>query len=336
MYRTVQTILHPLLGTLLLTLLAAGAGFAAEAAAPAALQLLPAVPTPAATRAMILDSAVAGTRLVAVGDHGIVLLSDDGGKTFRQAKAVPVRSTLTSVCFADAKNGWAVGHWGVILATVDGGESWQLQRSDLQVDQPLFSVCFRDPQHGFAVGLWSLLLTTADGGRSWQTVTLPPPPGSSRADLNLQCIFTSAKGSLLITGEQGTVLRSADGGTTWSYVETGYRGSFWTGLALRDGTLLVAGLRGTIYRSGDDGRSWQEVDSGVKSSITALAESGRRVVAVGLDGTVLQSGNDGATFTGTQRDDRIPFTTLAVTGTGSLVAFSKGGVVADFTLAATH
>src|SRR3974377_2305862 len=90
----------------------------------------PAVITSAAPKAMMLGCARAGKRLVAVGDHGIVLLSDDDGTRVRQAKAVAVGSTLTSVSFADEKYGWAVGQWGVIVATVDGGETWQLQRSD--------------------------------------------------------------------------------------------------------------------------------------------------------------------------------------------------------------
>src|SRR5438105_8021391 len=54
----------------------------------------------------------AGNRLVMVGEHGIVLLSDDGGRSFRQARALPIQSTLTAVYFADSTHGWSVGQWG--------------------------------------------------------------------------------------------------------------------------------------------------------------------------------------------------------------------------------
>ncbi|MFU0418243.1 WD40/YVTN/BNR-like repeat-containing protein, partial [Acinetobacter baumannii] len=91
---------------------------------------------------MLLDATRAGKRVVAVGEHGIVLLSDDEGKTYRQARTVPVSATLSAVSFADEKHGWAVGQWGVILATSDGGETWVKQRMDTAVDQPLFSVVF--------------------------------------------------------------------------------------------------------------------------------------------------------------------------------------------------
>ena len=68
----------------------------------------------------------AGDRLVAVGQRGHVVVSSDGGATWKQAQ-VPVSSDLVAVYFVDAKQGWAVGHDGVILHTADGGEYWELQ-----------------------------------------------------------------------------------------------------------------------------------------------------------------------------------------------------------------
>ncbi len=318
-----------------LALLVASPAAAGPGAAPdgAALNLQPAEPTSAATKAMMLSVARAGKRLVAVGDHGIVLLSDDDGATFRQARSVPVRSTLTAVCFSGDKFGWAVGHWGVVLRTDDAGESWKVQRADTSVDQPLFSVYFKDAVHGWAVGLWSLMLTTADGGQSWTPVRLPAPPGGGKADRNLLKIFADRRGTLFVAAEQGAVLRSTDG-ERWEYVDTGYRGTLWTGLALSNGTVLVGGLRGTIYRSDDGGTSWRESKTDLKSSITDIEEAGGKVFAVGLDGAAFESDDGGATFKSSQREDRLPFTALAVAGTGRLVKFSKQGLVEDTPAAA--
>ncbi|ODV41971.1 hypothetical protein AWV79_31155 [Cupriavidus sp. UYMMa02A] len=92
-------------------------------------------PQAAKTPAMIPDKAaslvrlsvtLAGERLVSAGERGVILLSDDNGKTWRQAK-VPVSAALTRVRFVDSRNGWAVGHGGVVLATRDAGETWQKQ-----------------------------------------------------------------------------------------------------------------------------------------------------------------------------------------------------------------
>jgi len=316
---------------LALALLAVQPAVAGEGGAALALQ--PAEVTSAASKAMMLSAARAGRRLVAVGDRGVVLLSDDDGGSFRQARLVPVRSTLTAVCFSGEKTGWAVGHWGVVLRTDDAGETWKVQRSDTSVDQPLFSVHFQEAERGWAVGLWSLMLRTADGGRSWAPVRLPAPPGGRKGDRNLLKIFADRAGTLFVAAEQGAVLRSKDG-ERWSYLDTGYKGSFWTGMALGNGTLLVGGLRGTIYHSTDGGDSWRESKNDLKSSITDFGEAGGKVLAVGLDGASYESDDGGATFRSSQREDRLPFTALAVAASGRLVKFSKQGLVEDAPAAA--
>jgi photosystem II stability/assembly factor-like uncharacterized protein len=306
-------------------LLAAGIARAEGAAAPA-LKPQPAVPTAYAGEATILGATHAGARIVGVGDYGVVLLSDDHGKTFRQARAVPVSSTLTGVSFVDAQDGWAVGHWGVILHTADGGETWTVQRGDTNEDRPLFAVHFFDAREGIAVGLWSLVLATHDGGAHWEQVTLPAPPGGGRADRNLMAAFADAQGTLFVAAERGLVLRTKDRGRTWDYLDTGYKGSFWTGTALRDGTLLVGGLRGSMYRSTDGGAHWQAVDSGAKSSLTGIVQtSDGNVEAVGLDGTMLDSGDAGATFKARQRGDRLSLTSVNAEA-GRVIRFSRRGV----------
>ncbi|WP_084545092.1 YCF48-related protein [Derxia gummosa] len=299
-------------------------GATAEPANTGAGADLPARRGPDALRSMLLGSARAGARIVAVGERGVVLLSDDEGASFRQARAVPVRATLTAVSFADGRHGWAVGHDGVIVATADGGETWTLQRRDTTVDQPLFSVLFTDANTGWACGLWSLLLRTTDGGKTWRTVNLPVPEGAKRADRNLYRLFADAKGGLHIAAERGTVLTSADAGASWRYLDTGYRGSLWAGAALDDGTLVVAGLRGNLRRSTDGGRSWQAVETGVRSSITDLVADGKRLQATALDGITLDSNDGGASFTHAQRDDRMALTTL-VAGRDGAVVFGRGG-----------
>ncbi|PRC91987.1 WD40/YVTN/BNR-like repeat-containing protein [Solimicrobium silvestre] len=284
-----------------------------------------------ATSVKMLAATRAGKRIVAVGDYGVVLLSDDEGKSFHQAKSVPVSSTLTSVTFTDANNGWAVGHWGAILKTADGGQSWVLQRSDFAVDQPLFSVYFKNANEGWAVGLWSLMLHTADGGASWSVVSLPPPAGAKKADRNLYAIFGDAKSCLYATSEQGRVLHSEDAGATWEYAETGYSGSLWTGLNLADGALLVGGLRGTIYRSDDGGKSWQVSKTNLKSSVTNMTQrADKSIVAVGLDGLNMISVDGGVSFVGKQRQDRAALTAVIETQTPSgMQLFSSLGPVGE-------
>jgi photosystem II stability/assembly factor-like uncharacterized protein len=278
------------------------------------------------THAGMLAVTAAGARIVAVGDHGTVLLSDDAGRTYRQAREVPTRVLLTSVCFIDDQQGWAVGHWGVVLHTQDGGETWKLLRQDTAVDQPLFSVYFTDRSNGLAVGLWSLTLRTTDGGLSWTPIKMPPLPGGDEAGPSLFQIFRSRDGALFIAAEQGAVFRSNDAGLSWKLLKTGSHGSFWSGVGLPDGSVLVAGLNGKVLRSNDDGETWVDVETGVNSSITALTQTADGgVLGVGLEGAVIDS-RDGVHFTAHPRADRAALTAALGSPRGPRL-FSMAGVV---------
>src|SRR3977135_3294331 len=100
-----------MLRSVVVALLLSGAALAAPPADP--LQV-PALPSRLAASSPLFAIARAGTRLVAVGQRGHVLLSDDDGTSWRQA-AVPVSVDLTAVHFASPQRGWAVGHDGAIL-----------------------------------------------------------------------------------------------------------------------------------------------------------------------------------------------------------------------------
>ncbi|MCY4757143.1 YCF48-related protein [Pelomonas aquatica] len=304
------------------------ASAANEPAGSPLLELRPNAQPPAIARSLLLGLTRAGSRVVAVGEQGLIELSDDDGKTFRAAKSVPVQVTLTAVHFADASHGWAVGHLGVILATTDGGETWTLQRQDVGKDQPLLSVFFLDGKRGIAVGLWSLLLTTEDGGGTWSPVKVPPPAGASRADRNLFHAFGDAQGQLYVTSESGQVLRSTDGGHQWSYLATGYNGSLWAGTALPNGALVVGGLRGSLFRSDDHGATWRALPLEEKRSITSLVGDGTGgVYGAGIDGLFLRSA-DGIAFSSSRLPGRPTLTAVLVTTGGGALLISSTGPVA--------
>ena len=308
---------------ILFVLRAAGEATAAEPLHWPSLQ--PAQRVANAAEAPLLATALAGKRVVAVGDHGVVLLSDDGAN-FRQAKSVPVRAMLTTVQFLDARRGYAAGHDGVVLGTQDGGETWSLLRATPGVEQPVLSLYFDSVEHGFAVGLYGWAIETRDGGRTWAERHIAT---GDDADRHLYHVFASRQGTLLVAGEAGALYRSSDGGATWSVAAVGGKGSLWYGTALADGTLLVCGMRGHLYRSRDDGQSWQEVRTHSTQSLTGIAQmADRSVVVAGMSGTVLRSIDGGATFAPAQRPGREPITAVIAAGAKPPVFLSLAGLVA--------
>jgi photosystem II stability/assembly factor-like uncharacterized protein len=275
------------------------------AAAPVADALdRPAVPVRAPQRAVLLAAAQAGARIVALGERGIIAISDDQGLNWRQA-SVPTSVTLTALRFADARRGWAVGHGGVVLATEDGGEHWTRQldgRRAAQLvleaaraggnakamaeaerlvadgaDKPLLELLLLGPERLLVVGAYGLALASEDGGRSWHSwlPRLPNPKG-----LHLYAARQRGQ-TLLLAGEQGLALLSTDGGLSFSPLHTPYQGSFFSAELLGERDLLLAGLRGTALRSVDGGESWSAVAVPMPASIiaTTLSAEGRLLAA---------------------------------------------------------
>jgi photosystem II stability/assembly factor-like uncharacterized protein len=262
----------------------------------------PALSARVAQHTVLMALASAGNRLVAAGERGIILLSDDAGRGWRQAK-VPVSVSLTAVSFPTPRHGWAVGHYGVVLHSEDGGETWVRQMDGVVAaklalesaqarasragaadasaqrllteamqleadgpDKPFLDVHFENERSGFIVGAYNLMLRTEDGGRSWRY-------WGDRLDnpkSNHIYAIRAAGGDIYVAGEQGLLARSADGGKTFVRLEPPYKGSYFALAAFASGDLVVAGLRGNAFRSADRGASWRKIELPAPVSVSAL------------------------------------------------------------------
>ena len=247
----------------------------------------PAVQARLAPESLLIDGASAGSRLVVVGERGHVLVSDDGGSSWKQAR-VPVRALLTAVHMRDERLGWAVGHDALILRTEDGGLTWKVAHYAPEEERPLLDVWFRDERNGFAVGAYGYFLATSDGGRTWKPRTI------DKDDFHLNAIVPAGAGRLFIAGEAGAIYRSDDGGSTWRKLPSPYSGSWFSALALDADRLLLFGLRGSMYRSGDGGESWTRVRTSTKAALTgALLVKPGLLLVTGLEGALLVSRDGG-------------------------------------------
>jgi photosystem II stability/assembly factor-like uncharacterized protein len=109
---------------------------------------------------------------VAVGYHGSVYFTQDGGETWHKGNTGTQR-LLYSVSMADSRHGWAVGQSGTILRTSDGGRTWELQ-PNRKADEGshLFGVHAIDEKTAWAVGEWGTRIVTHDGGATWEDRSL--------------------------------------------------------------------------------------------------------------------------------------------------------------------
>lgn len=205
----------------------------------------PSVFAPRAASGLLLGVARAGSGYVAVGQRGVVLLSDDGA-TWKQVP-VPADATLNRVRFVDDQRGWAVGYDGTILATEDGGKTWALLQFDAEWGRAYYDVHFSDAQNGFVLGGNGRLWRTSDGGRNWEPIESPV----FEEQPNLYNMVRLANGTLLITGERGMIARSTDDGMTWVQLKSPYTGSFFGSVAVGETGVVMFGLRGNAFHAAD-------------------------------------------------------------------------------------
>lgn len=329
-------------------------------------------PSPFSYRAsdgLLLDIAKAGKRLVAVGDQGRILVSDDQGKQWRQVTS-PVSVLLTAVYFIDAQNGWAVGHDGIVVHTKDAGETWvkqldghqlnQLQlktyqalvelggdsqAQDLEMDelelylddaavameegptQPLLDILFINNQQGFLLGSYGLLLKTVDGGNTWSVLShrLPNPDR-----FHLNALLIDQYQSLIVAGEAGTLFRSDNFGESWVALDSPYEGSFF-GISnyVEQGQtqLLALGLRGHLFVSDNNGDSWQQIKLKSSSSLTSAAVYDNQLMIVGLGGLVLHSTTNDGLLAGLKpfdQQDRRAWSSVVRVNDGWVLVGEKG------------
>jgi len=269
-------------GKFFLTVLASGALSAGATFAQINPSVMPAVgPLTKQTmsRLLLTDVAREGKRIIAVGDRGYIVYSDNDGESWQRAKTPLGLALLNSVYFSDANTVWAVGHDSVILKSTDQGKEWTQVYSSAKDQRQKPSKSGR-------------------GGRDAGMEVEDDADKSADEDKHLNAIINLGKGKLFIAGEAGTMLLSNDKGKTWERVVSPYKGSYFGAILTNDGGVLALGLRGNVFRAADSGlKTWTPVATNTKASMmsaTKLADGA--IVLSGLSGTLLVSRDNGRTF----------------------------------------
>jgi photosystem II stability/assembly factor-like uncharacterized protein len=159
-------------------------------------------------------------------------------------------------------------------------------------DKPWFDLDAIDARQSVAVGAYGLAMATRDGGKTWAPL---PTRAANPRGLHLYGVRV-VDGQWFIAGEQGLLLRSSDGGASFTALASPYKGSFFGLLAARSGTLLAYGLRGSVYRSADAGASWDKVELGTPLTLQAGIEQRGELTLLAQSGEVFTSTDDGRSF----------------------------------------
>ncbi len=328
------------------TLGAACLGLSMACASPVAFAIAdvletPARPTELAPDNLLNDVERAGDRLVAVGERGHIIYSDDEGASWTQAE-VPVSVTLTGVDFGSETHGWAVGHSGVVLHSDDAGESWSVQLTGVRAAELAI-----ESQKEAIAAMEERVETAPEDEKSdleWALDDLYFTLENMEADLDvgpvnpfLDVWFENQDHGFAL-GAYGLFFRTQDGGESWQdwspKLDNPQKFHLNALTQIGGGALVMVGEAGQIHVSVDQGETWERRESPYPGSLFGVVGTGRvnEVLAFGLRGTLMFSSDLGKSWsmvttgsTATLNDGASQKDRIILVGNGGAVLTSGNG-----------
>ncbi len=199
---------------------------------------------------------------------GIIRQTKDGGKTWKTqfkkfmggSENFRFQGGFFNLFFLNDRIGWVVGQRGTIIHTVDGGEHWELQKSDDPISQ-LRAVQFIDSKTGWIAGIksregeWSgVVLHTTDGGIHWEAQYTARGVGLHNVAFNDNNNGWATGATEW--GEVSMVFHTTDGGKTWTETDLGQVGMIYP--AFNDSRGVLISEKGWPAITEDRGVTWKK------------------------------------------------------------------------------
>lgn len=207
------------------------------------------------TTLALLGVDVSDTAAIAVGQQGVVLV-----RRSTDAKWTVTKSGTDNRLFAVALNSrgsaLAVGAFGTVIASRDGGETWQSVAPIWKnyaadgIDPHVYAACISADGVMMIAGEFGLILRSATGGATWELL--------HKGDASLFAMQLRDDGVGYAVGQSGTIVRSKDRGSTWNALPPISSANLLGVHSASDGRVVVTGMRDMLI-SGDGGETWAHV-----------------------------------------------------------------------------
>lgn len=224
----------------------------------------------------------------ASGSFGLIQTTD-GGVTWTNISNLPSGASgtlLHSVDFKTALIGYACGEFGNIVSTTNGGTSWNLYTSSTQAD--LFEVVALGNTKAICAGNFGELYSTNNSGTSFSDIQ------QRYITVGLNAITTPNSLDIFAAGNQGTIIKSSNSGSSWTTLTTPTTETLNDIQFINANIGVCVGNTGTLLRTANGGSTWSLISVGLLDDLVAVCKtSANKLYAVGGNDAILESTSNG-------------------------------------------
>ncbi len=201
------------------------------------------------------------THAIVVGRSGFIgryLVNNPG---YSDTICISTENSISELSFPNGEFGISTGGNLENLLSLDSGKTWIRKTNNFVY--PHFSIHFQTPAKGWCVGFTNQAFRTLDSGKTW-TFMVPAPQLANQQLFKVR-FWNETDG--LVTGMQGVISKTTDGGVNWNVVHSNGT-TYMTSLDLtNDSVATVGGYGGLLKRSTDRGNTWNTLNSGTTANI---------------------------------------------------------------------
>lgn len=284
--------------------------------------------TPVGTDLTRIAADASGKVLIAVGERGTLLRSEDFGRRWQAIKLASSDYDLRAVVHHARSGAWIVaGTQGKILRSVDGGNTWTMIPNELRLT---FETLFIEPHTDALLigGEAGSIGRSTDAGVSWRLaqIKMPEPvtPITAVYSLGDELIATSALGRFI---------SSSDDGESWQLHSMGGNAYFTDAvLDAKHTTTLLSSHTGDLFRRAAGDPAWEKVElmlDGRKRYVSAIRYDApsQSLLVVGHHGLAARSTDGGREWQEIRTGSASSMESLAQVGKGRYVGFGEGGFI---------